>query len=250
MEARVVSDMAHELRTGASRLSNHCSFSSFILNAWSVIGHDALMSVAAKKTLATLVRFMGRIGLGGCLAAGLIGLSSGCAYSIGTGERRLPEGYKLVSIPVFKNSTQEVGIEVPFTNAIIRELERSQIARVVPKSDAQVVLEGVVEKVQYEVANQVSCGTTGVCLVPPGTILNTEYRVTVSTRLILRRLADGQALWSEAFSTQKSYLAPKIGIEGLNSANALYNHSARHENISAMAVDLMSEAHGRLTENF
>ena len=249
----MVSDMAHELRTGASRLSNHCSFSSFILNAWSVIGHDAFMSGSAKKTLATLVRFMGRIGLGGCLATGLIGLvglSSGCAYSIGTGERRLPEGYKLVSIPVFKNSTQEVGIEVPFTNAIIRELERSQIARVVPKSDAQVVLEGVVEKVQYEVANQVSCGTTGVCLVPPGTILNTEYRVTVSTRLILRRLSDGQALWSEAFSTQKSYLAPKIGIEGLNSANALYNHSARHENISAMAVDLMSEAYGRLTENF
>jgi hypothetical protein len=184
----------------------------------------------------------------------LIGLClnifTACTYSIGTGDRRLPEGYKLVSIPVFKNSTQEVGIEVPFTNAIIREIERSQIATVVPKAEAQVVLEGVVEKIQFDVANQVSCGTTGVCLVPSGTILNTEYRVTISTRLILRRVSDGRPLWSEAFSTQKSYLAPKIGIEGLNSANALYNHSARHENISAMAVDLMSEAYGRLTENF
>jgi TolB-like protein len=240
----VVIDMAHELRTGAARLSNHCSISLFILNAWGVIGHDAPMVGSSPKTRTALF-FVTSVLLG--LA---VGLTSGCAYSIGTGERRLPEGYKLVSIPVFKNATQEVGIEVPFTNAIIRELERSQIARVVPKPEAQVVLEGVVESVRYDVANQVSCGTTGACLVPSGTILNTEYRLTVSTRLILRRISDGHELWSEGFTTQKSYLAPKIGIEGLNSANALYNHSARHENISAMAVDLMSEAYGRLTENF
>ena len=72
----------------------------------------------------------------------IMGLGSGCAYSVGTGDRRLPEGYKLIAVPVFKNGTQEVGIEVPFTNAMIRELERSQIAQVVPKSNAQVVLEG------------------------------------------------------------------------------------------------------------
>ncbi len=179
-----------------------------------------------------------------------VGTATGCAYSVGTGDRRLPQGYKLIAVPVFKNATQEVGIEVPFTNAMIRELERSQIAHVVPKSDAQVVLEGNIESVRYDVANQVSCGATGVCAVPRLTILNTEYRITVQTRLILKRLSDGQSLWSEEFSTQKSYLAPKVGLEGLNSANALYNHSARQENLSAMAVDLMSEAHGRLTENF
>jgi len=186
----------------------------------------------------------------GLICSLLMGLGSGCAYSVGTGDRRLPEGYKLIAVPVFKNGTQEVGIEVPFTNAMIRELERSQIAQVVPKSNAQVVLEGNIESVRFDVANQISCGATGVCAVPRLTILNTEYRITVFTRLILKRLSDGQTLWSEEFSTQKSYLAPKVGLEGLNSANALYNHSARQENLSAMAVDLMSEAHGRLTENF
>lgn len=186
----------------------------------------------------------------GILAAMQMMAVLGCAYSVGTGDRRLPQGYKLIAVPVFKNATQEVGIEVPFTNAIIRELERSQIAQVVPKSSAQVVLEGNIESVRFDVANQISCGATGVCAVPRLTILNTEYRITVQTRLLLKRLSDGQTLWSEEFSTQKSYLAPKVGLEGLNSANALYNHSARQENLSAMAVDLMSEAHGRLTENF
>lgn len=179
------------------------------------------------------------------------GLTTGCAYSIGTGERRLPEGYQLVSVPVFKNSTQEVGVEVPFTNAIIREIERSQIARVVSKSDAQVVLEGNIEKIQYDIANQITCDPKECPIpIPRNTVLNTEYRIVVSTKLQLRRVSDSKVLWSEEFSTQKSYLAPKVGIEGLNSANALYNHSARQENLSSMAVDLMAEAHGRLTENF
>jgi len=187
------------------------------------------------------------------LAISLVGLS-GCAYSMGVGDRRLPEGYTLVSIPVFRNSTQEVGVEVPFTNAIIRELERSQIAKVVSKSDAQVVLEGNIQKIQYDVANQITCdaapGQSCPIPIPQKTVLNTEYRITVETKLELRRVSDNRVLWSEQFTNQKSYLAPKIGIEGLNSANALYNHSARQENLSSMAVDLMAEAHGRLTENF
>jgi hypothetical protein len=180
-----------------------------------------------------------------------LGSLSGCAYSIGIKDRRLPDGYKLISVPVFKNATQEVGVEVSFTNAIIRELARSQVATVVDKSDAQVVLEGLVERIQYEVANPgVPCPASGVCLIPGNTILNTEYRISVWTKMLLRRASDGQVLWSESFTSQKSYLAPKIGIEGLNSANALYNHSSRQENLGAMATDIMAEVHGRLTENF
>ncbi len=182
-----------------------------------------------------------------CLSAWLSGLL-GCAYSIGIEDRRLPEGYKLISVPVFKNSTQEVGVEVPFTNAMIREFTRSQVAKVVNKSDAQVVLEGNVERIQYEIAS--TCAAGDKCIIPKNTILNTEYRISVWTKMILKRASDGQVLWSQTFMGQKSYLAPKIGIEGLNSANALYNHSSRQENLSAMAIDISAEAHGRLTENF
>ncbi len=183
------------------------------------------------------------------------GLTTGCAYSMGTGERRLPEGYQLVAIPVFKNSTQEVGIEVPFTNAIIRELARSQIARVVNKTDAQVVLEGDILNVAYTVATQSNCDPKSpaeICklAIPQRTVLNTEYRITVSTKLKLRRVSDSKLLWEQDFNAEKSYLAPRVGLEGLNSANALYNRSARQENISSIASDMMAEAHGRLTENF
>ena len=173
----------------------------------------------------------------------------GCAYSIGTGERRLPEGYRLVAVPVFKNSTQEAGVEVPFTNAIIREIERNQIAKVAPKSEAQVVLDGTLQSIKYTATNTIDDRNPG-SPIPSRTILNTEYRIVVSVKLSLRRASDSAVIWSQEFLKEQSYQAPKIGLEGLNSANALYNHSARYENLSAMATDMMAEAHSRLTENF
>jgi len=203
--------------------------------------------VKSTKACIAVLRSLAFSGLILGFLAGLVG----CAYSMGMGDRRLPEGYTLIAIPVFKNSTQEVGVEVPFTNAMIRELERSQIARVVEKSAAQVVLEGVIDQITYAVANQTACSAAPCPIpIPDLTVLNTEYRILVTTSLQLRRVSDSKILWSEKFETQKSYLAPKIGLQGLNSANALYNHSARQENLSSMAGDLMAEAHGRLTENF
>lgn len=175
----------------------------------------------------------------------IFGALVSCAYNVGTGERRLPDGYRLVTVPVFKNTTQEVGAEVPFTNAMIREIERAQVARVVSQNRAQVSLEGTVSQVSYDVANQIAGAP-----LPTRTVLNSEYRVTVVTKLTLKRLSDGAVLWDETFQMQKNYLAPKIGIEGLNSANSLYNQSAHNENLAGMAQDLMSEAYGRLTESF
>ncbi|MBL7688490.1 MAG: hypothetical protein JNJ49_10670 [Bdellovibrionaceae bacterium] len=179
------------------------------------------------------------------LCASFTVLLGGCAYSIGTSERRMPEGYKLVAVPVFKNQSHEVGAEVAFTNAMIREMERHQIAHVVPKADAQVVLDGVIDSIQYIVSNQVNDSS-----LPRSTILNIEYRIVVGVTLRLKRASDGVNIWTESFNAERSYQAPKIGLEGLNSANSLYNDSARHDNLSAMATDLMVEAHSRLTENF
>ena len=174
-------------------------------------------------------------------------LFSGCAYRFGLAERRIPGGYELVAVPVFKNETPEVGIETYFTNAMVRELERSKLAKVTDKSHAQVVLEGTVARLRYEKTATVT-GASGN--LPNGAALTTEYRIYVTTSLRLRRNSDQKVLWSATFEKETSYLAPKIGVPGLNSANALYNHSAHYQNIALLAVDMMSEAHDRLTENF
>lgn len=188
----------------------------------------------------------------GALAVGLAALLSSCAYHVGDSDRQIPGGYRTVAIPVFQNKTMEAGIETYFTNALVREFERGRIGRVSSKSDAQTTLEGSIDKIDYAVSTQVQQGTAPGqgSYLPPNTILNTEYRILLVASIRLRRNSDQKILWEGSFNGERSYLAPQVGVEGINSANALYNQSARYQNIQAMATDLMNEAHNRITENF
>ena len=76
-------------------------------------------------------------------------LLSGCAYHLGNKNRSIPGGYKQVSVPIFKNHTQETGIEVSFTNALIEEFQRSRVARVVDNSLSEVTVVGQIDDLQY-----------------------------------------------------------------------------------------------------
>lgn len=173
----------------------------------------------------------------------------GCAYHAIPVEREIIGGYRTIAVPVFKNSTTETGIEMPFTNAVIRELQRAQIGRITTRDEAQVTLEGTIESVNFVPAEKVE-GVPSVNLLPANTVLTTKYQVLLQTTLRLRRNSDQKILWQGTFQGERYYFTPKIGEPGLNSVNALYNQSARYENIQAMAVEIMAEAHDRLTENF
>jgi hypothetical protein len=172
----------------------------------------------------------------------LLFLQSSCAYHFGTLKRTLPGGYTKVAVPIFKNSSSEPGIETYFTSAMIEELERHDMADVTGEDDAQVVLEGTIQSIRYE---------RGAYFSPePNTALNTEYYINVNTEVKLIRKSDQKLLWSNVFSGRRQYYAPQITINGLKSANALYNHSARLRNLGTIAKEMMEQAHNHMTENF
>lgn len=135
-----------------------------------------------------------------------------------------------------------------FTNALVRELERSGLAYVVPKNLAEASLEGTIDSITYVADNWIDGNRTRS--LPRGTVLSTQYRINTQVSLRLRRATDGRILWQRSFSGERSYLAPRIGIEEISALNATYNHRARKENIQEMAADLMAKAYSRLTENF
>ena len=170
---------------------------------------------------------------------------SACAYRFGLSERSLPGGYRQVAIPVFKNSSADVGIEISFTNALIRRFARSNVATVVDKESAPVVLEGLIKEIKTIAGS--SAATTSL---PAGAVLFTDYRLLVTVDMALRRKSDDKILWTGSFRNEQAVQAPRVGAAVLNSANATYNHNIRIEKIALAADETMSEAHDRMTENF
>lgn len=173
----------------------------------------------------------------------LIALCSGCAYQFGN-QRSLPRDAKTVTVPVFKNYTHETGIEAVFTDAMIREIERTGTAQVLPSQRSEVTLIGEIQNIQF-----VSAGTQTQNL-PQGTSLNLAYRVLVNLTLTLKKNEGGEVLWTSQFVGERAYNAPRVYDQKLNSANALYNQSSRIETLSQIARDLSLEAFNQMTERF
>lgn len=173
-------------------------------------------------------------------------MMAGCSYRMGAPDRILPGGYKQVSIPIFKNYSQEPGIEVSFTNAMISEFSRSKSARVVEPIFAETQLIGEIVSVAYRPAGE----SISQDPLPTGTVLATTYSILIEVKVTLRRRSDGQVLYEGIFNREQPYNAPQVKQAGINTVNPLYNLSSRRQNIDLMAYDLMSEAHDRISENF
>lgn len=177
-------------------------------------------------------------------------LSAGCAYRFGLSDRALPGGYTQVAIPVFKNSTQDVGIELYFTNALIRRFARSQVARVTDKETSPLTIEGVISKIETKPGPAKTNTDSQLPSLPDNAVLTTSYRLVVTTDLTLKRKSDERIIWKSSFQNEIEYFAPQVGTPIVNSVNATYNQSARQQKIAALAEEMMAEAHDRMTENF
>ncbi len=172
----------------------------------------------------------------------------GCGYSFGPKDRSIPGGYKKIAVPIFKNKSQEVGIEMSFTNSLLQEFQRTKVAEVVPESLAETVIRGEITSVKYVGDSSLKAGDANT--LPLDTVLWSGYAIVLEVSVVLVRAFDNKVLWQSTFRGEKSYSAPQITRAGLNSANPLYNLSSRRQNIDLMAQDLMAQAYNRITENF
>ncbi|MCB0415190.1 MAG: hypothetical protein KDD50_12705 [Bdellovibrionales bacterium] len=173
-----------------------------------------------------------------------------CAYKVGYPKRALAGGYDKVAISVFENKTREVGVEVYFTNALVRNFERSKVAKVVSKNIAPVSIVGEIDKIELDQAVIVSGGDTGFEKLPLKSVLTINYNVKLNSTIKMVRNSDHTVLWSGKFYQEKVYSAPQLESAKLNSANALYNQRAKHQVYKAIAQIMMKEVHDRMTENF
>jgi outer membrane lipopolysaccharide assembly protein LptE/RlpB len=99
-------------------------------------------------------------------------------------ETHVPPGLNSIAIPTFVNKTFEPGIEVPLTQAFLREVIRDRRLKVVDRNEADSVLEGVIK---YFRIYSVSYDRSG---------LATEYQTTLVIDLTLKKRT-GEIHWQE-----------------------------------------------------
>lgn len=171
-------------------------------------------------------------------------VSVSCAYRHGALERSIPGGSKDVRVPIFKNLSQEVGIETSFTNALIDEISQSRVAQVNPQSEVEVL--GTIESVQYFPLGKKTVGEMGSDQI----LLATDYRVVIVMEVVVKKHLDDKVLWADKFTGERSFTASQVSSPIVSSANPLYNLSAKRRNIAELAQDLVAEATDKMTENF
>jgi outer membrane lipopolysaccharide assembly protein LptE/RlpB len=139
-----------------------------------------------------------------------IALLTGCGYQLVGKETHVPPGLSSVAIPTFVNQTFEPGIEIQFTQAFLREFIVDRRVKILDRSVADSVLEGVIKYFHF----------TSVSYDQSGFVL--EYQTTVILDVTLKGRT-GEILWrvSDLEDTQWYRASSNAVINEANKAIAI-----------------------------
>lgn len=175
---------------------------------------------------------------------------SSCAYKLSTSIDALPGGVRRIQIPLFKNATSEPGAEAYFTNALKTEALKSRVAIIEnDESQAEAILQGTIASIEILADDSVLEAQNDKYL-PGGTVLATQYHVTVTVDLKLKKKGSSAVLWSGNFKQAKTFPAAQITLPVINTSNSLYNQSAKRQTLDALSKEMMQAGFDRMVENF
>jgi len=156
-------------------------------------------------------------------------LITGCGYQMVGKETHIPAGLNSIAIPTFKNRTYEPGIEVPFTQAFLREFFLDKRVRVVDRAQADCILEGVMRDFRMY---SVSYDQSGLVL---------EYQTTVLLDVTLKD-REGKVLWeAKNFSETQWFRA---------SSSVLTNETNKAAALQQMGILVAGRLRNRFFSNF
>jgi outer membrane lipopolysaccharide assembly protein LptE/RlpB len=129
-----------------------------------------------------------------------------CGYQMVGRETHVPPGLSSVAIPTFKNRTYEPGIEVPFTQAFLREFILDRRVNIVDRAQADSLLEGTITDFRMY---SVSYDQSGLVL---------EYQTTVVLDVTLKDRA-GKVLWEQKGFSETAWFRASSSSVLINEAN-------------------------------
>jgi outer membrane lipopolysaccharide assembly protein LptE/RlpB len=160
----------------------------------------------------------------------LLSALAGCGYGFRHNSSNLPPEITTIAIPVFSNKTNEVRLEAIVTDQVRYQFAQSQILKIVPEADADVVLTGSITGVSSD----------DVSLTDR--MSSSERRVSVSMTARLVEKGSGQVLYQGTVWQQRAY-----SLGGVDSAAS---SEARTEALRLVARDAAQVIHDGALQNF
>jgi outer membrane lipopolysaccharide assembly protein LptE/RlpB len=137
-------------------------------------------------------------------------LFCGCGYQLAGKETHVPSGVNSIAVLTLTNQTFEPGIEIPFTQAFLREFIQDRRVKVVDRREADSVLEGVIKSFSIF---SVSYDKSGYAL---------EYQ-TIAVLDITLKKKSGEILWKEKDLLERAWYRtnPNVIATEDNKVNAI-----------------------------
>lgn len=176
-----------------------------------------------------------------------------CGYTL---NHRLQSTFRSPSgifVPVFDNRTQEVGTEIVFTNALIRELlshgEKVAHEKAKNPSEQSIELHGTVTQVQRNVEVQSAAGLPGLVAyqrVPD------QIGIRAFILMELKNAKTGKVIWQKEFSAYQRVSAPLDRTQDGASPSSLANttESIIESVYPLIARDIMRDVYDSMVEVF
>ena len=153
----------------------------------------------------------------------------GCGYQLTGSKTHLPPGITSIAIPTFVNQTFDPGVEILFTQAILKEFIRDRRVKVVDKAQADSVLEGTIKSFSVQSSTYNAEGFVQ------------EYQTTVVVDLILRG-RDGEILWKENNLSETGWYR--------TSSSVLTNEANRSDTLQNIGALVAERVRNRFFYNF
>jgi hypothetical protein len=154
-------------------------------------------------------------------------------------ETHVPPSLSSIAIPTFKNQTSEPGIEILFTQAFLNEFIQDRRVKVVSRTEADSILEGVVK---YFTISSVAYNSSGFV---------SQYQIFVLVDCTLKDRT-GKVLWAEKDVRETQWFrAPSIGVGSQNSGTSgVSNEASKQAAIQKTAGFMAERIRNRFFYNF
>jgi hypothetical protein len=170
---------------------------------------------------------------------------SGCGYTLNHRLKDEFKGTRGFFVPVFTNETEEQGVDITFTNALVRELESHGEELLTKGSYGGIEILGTISQVGQVIEAQSGGGNQGLqsyIRIPD------QIGVTVRVSLVFREMATKKVLLNQMFSNYRRTSGPQNRTHDIDAPSSLplMTESIVRLTYADIAREMMRDVYDRL----